>query len=578
MLRTDEPIVDKSTLLVFQLQHRAKLGDRQSLTFGGDILRTRPKTEGTISGRYEDRDDINEFGIYLQSETAINEYVDLVLAGRYDDHNHVKDSVFSPRAAIVLKPQEDQTFRATYNRAFSTPSSNNLFLDVRNRIDAFGIGSSFEPALGYSPAIDVRVLGLLDGFTFARDASGLPVYHSPFAPVAGLPTSTAIELHDPVFTNVQWGVARGAVLNVFLPTFRPAAVGALTLQGIGAGLSNDVAALQAEAGADLLLDAFTAFIPAQLGGLQNSLATLNLETSGFDPIAVNANAVTDIVGIDPTITETFEVGYKGVVNNNLILSLDVYRTKTKDFVGPLRIETPNVFLDPTSLTSALGAAFTAGLADPNNAQLAGALLLLDDPSQGGNGNGSSVDELVGLFVSGTANNGAAFIPFGTITPEQAEDPSAVTLSYRNFGQTTHWGIDAAFAYYASNGWKLDGNYSFVSDDLFENLDNIADIALNAPKHKFNVGIGYQHARSGFSFSGRFRYRDSFPMDSGVYVGTVKSLSAFDATVQYKLPITDTRYAATLTVGASNLTDNKVQEFIGAPAVGRLITSGVVINF
>lgn len=374
------------------------------------------------------------------------------------------------------------------------------------------------------------------------------------------------------------GRGKGAVLNVFLPTFRPAAVGALTLQGIGAGLSNDVAALQAEAGADLLLDAFTAFIPAQLGGLQNSLATLNLETSGFDPIAVNANAVTDIVGIDPTITETFEVGYKGVVNNNLILSLDVYRTKTKDFVGPLRIETPNVFLDPTSLTSALGAAFTAGLADPNNAQLAGALLLLDDPSQGGNGNGSSVDELVGLFVSGTANNGAAFIPFGTITPEQAEDPSAVTLSYRNFGQTTHWGIDAAFAYYASNGWKLDGNYSFVSDDLFENLDNIADIALNAPKHKFNVGIGYQHARSGFSFSGRFRYRDSFPMDSGVYVGTVKSLSAFDATVQYKLPITDTRYAATLTVGASNLTDNKVQEFIGAPAIGRLITSGVVINF
>lgn len=106
LLRTDEPIVDKSTLLVFQLQHRAKLGDRQSLTFGGDILRTRPKTEGTISGRHEDRDDINEFGIYLQSETAINEYVDLVLAGRYDDHNHVKDSVFSPRAAIVLKPQE----------------------------------------------------------------------------------------------------------------------------------------------------------------------------------------------------------------------------------------------------------------------------------------------------------------------------------------------------------------------------------------------------------------------------------------------------------------------------------------
>lgn len=578
LLRTDTPIIDKSTLLVFQLQHGAQWGDRQSFTYGGDILRTRPRTEGTISGRHEDRDDINESGVYVQSETVVSDGVDLVLAGRYDDHNHIKDAVFSPRAALVLKPQEDQTFRVTYNRAFSTPTSNNLFLDVRNRIDAFGIGSSFEPALGYSPAIDVRVLGVLDGFTFERDSGGLPIYHSPFAPVAGLPTNTSIQLHDPVFTNVQWGVARGAVLNGFIPTFRPAAVGALTGQLIGAGVPAEAAAPQAEALTDALLAQFETFVPTQLGGLQNSLATLNLETAGFDPIAVSAAAVTDITGIDPTITETFEAGYKGVVNNNLILSLDVYRTKTKDFVGPLRIETPNVFLEPTSLSAALGAAFTAGLEDPENAQLAAALALLDSPGFGGNANGSSVDELVTLFVSGTANNGAAFIPFGTITPEQAEDPSAVTLTYRNFGQTTHWGIDAAFAYYASNGWRLDGNYSFVSDDLFENLDNIADIALNAPKHKFNVGVGYDHARSGFSFSGHLRYRDSFPMDSGVYVGTVESLTAVDATIQYRLPLTDPRFGATLTIGASNLFDNRVQEFIGAPAIGRLITSGVIINF
>ena len=103
---------------------------------------------------------------------------------------------------------------------------------------------------------------------------------------------------------------------------------------------------------------------------------------------------------------------------------------------------------------------------------------LDAPEFGGNGDGSIVGELVTTFVSQ-----AAAIPFGTVTPEQAEDPSAITVTYRNFGRTTHWGIDAAFAYYASNGWRVEGNYSYVSDDLFENLDNIADIALNAPKNK-----------------------------------------------------------------------------------------------
>jgi len=42
----------------------------------------------------------------------------------------VEDPVFSPRAALVFMPAENHNFRVTYNRAFSTPSSNNLFLDI----------------------------------------------------------------------------------------------------------------------------------------------------------------------------------------------------------------------------------------------------------------------------------------------------------------------------------------------------------------------------------------------------------------------------------------------------------------
>ena len=64
----------------------------------------------------------------------------------------------------------------------------------------------------------------------------------------------------------------------------------------------------------------------------------------------------------------------------------------------------------------------------------------------------------------------------------------------------------------------------------------------------------------------------------MYVGTVESSTSVDATVQYKLPITDPRFGATLTVTASNLFDNKHQEFIGAPEIGRLISSGVIIDF
>ena len=47
--RTGNPIVDESTLDVFQLQHSAYLGARQRFTYGVDGLLTRPQTDGTLS-------------------------------------------------------------------------------------------------------------------------------------------------------------------------------------------------------------------------------------------------------------------------------------------------------------------------------------------------------------------------------------------------------------------------------------------------------------------------------------------------------------------------------------------------
>ena len=80
------------------------MADRNRITYGVDVLFTRPNTGGTINGSNETRDDINEFGVYVQGESTLNEYLTLVAAARYDDHNHVEERVFSPRAAVVLKP------------------------------------------------------------------------------------------------------------------------------------------------------------------------------------------------------------------------------------------------------------------------------------------------------------------------------------------------------------------------------------------------------------------------------------------------------------------------------------------
>ncbi|MGK2961864.1 MAG: TonB-dependent receptor, partial [Gemmatimonadaceae bacterium] len=128
LLRTLQPIVDKSNQLVAQVQHGTDIGRRQSFLYGFDYLKTTPRTDSSINGRNEEDDDINEMGGYIHSVTRFSPQFEFTAAARVDKHSRLEDPVFSPRLALVFKPVPDQNIRFTYNRAFSTPSTNNLFL------------------------------------------------------------------------------------------------------------------------------------------------------------------------------------------------------------------------------------------------------------------------------------------------------------------------------------------------------------------------------------------------------------------------------------------------------------------
>jgi outer membrane receptor for ferrienterochelin and colicins len=102
--------------------------------------------------------------------------------------------------------------------------------------------------------------------------------------------------------------------------------------------------------------------------------------------------------------------------------------------------------------------------------------------------------------------------------------------------------------------------------------------LNAPKHKVNLGLEYEHPQTGFRAGATFRYRGEFPMNSGAYVGTVEAYSSVDLAAQYLLPLNNPKFKATLSLNGSNILDNRHQEFVGAPEIGRLVTSGLIVKF
>ena len=72
-----------------------------------------------------------------------------------------------------------------------------------------------------------------------------------------------------------------------------------------------------------------------------------------------------------------------------------------------------------------------------------------------------------------------------------------------------------------------------------------------------------------------RATKGFPMNSGVFVGDVEGYRVFDANVQLQIP---GMTGAAVGLAATNLLDDKHQEFVGAPEIGRLILARVMYSF
>jgi iron complex outermembrane receptor protein len=549
LLRTGQLIVDRSRVWAGQVQHRFEPGERLSLTYGLDALLTRPNTESTINGRNEENDSINEFGLYLQSETKLSERLKFIGAARVDDHSRIEGAIFSPRAAITYQPDPNNNFRLTYNRAYSTPENANLYLDILQAEDPFGVGAAFEPVLGFSPDIDIRVQGVPGtGFHWSINGNG-PQFRSSFAPLdpRGLDTGDFIDFNDPVFTNVMWTAGREAVFS---------------------GLPSILAAMDVpQQTIDSISISLQAMTPPTVSGVDNALKIFNPDTRSFDPSGIED--ISDIDPLKPSYTKTIEFGYKGVLRERLRFSVDLYRTERDNFVGPLAIETPNVFLDRETLSIYLEQEFDSILADPANADHAAMLAMLDDPAYGGNGNGTPVDELTNFFAYGTAQ-----IPFGTVSPQEALDPEAVLVTFRNFGDITLYGADLAFACALNRYLSCGGSYSFVSKNFFrKSAEQVHDIYLNAPRLKYGVYLQYANPELGILAQTRLRFVDAFDM-YGPFMGSrVESYTVVDLNMKWNLP-----YNSQLALAVQNLFDNKHSEFVGAPEIGRLAMLRVSHSF
>ena len=515
IVRSGNDIIDNSTQFTAQGQYRLDLLEgRQGFTVGADYKVTTPKTEGTVHGRNEEIDQLIETGAYLQSETSLTPKLDLVVTGRLDRDNVIEKTQLSPRFGVVFKPDPLNSIRATYNRAFTTPAGVNLFLDL-----------VVAPPAANSGLFGIRARGAFEPFTFNDDVVSLvPSLAAALAPL-GVPSRVPLgQLPLAGLYGYGLGIANATgQLDQLLTGLGITGTQALQVKGALAG-----AAVR---------------IPGAVGG------TLLINGEPVTPQATPS--------IEQTITNTVEVGYKGVLSEQFLVGVDVYYTQKNNFLSGLQIITPIVVAGADG-----GAALGAALPGAVGADLAAL--------------GLSTEQIGALFTA--IATVAARTPYGIVEPDQnvlqAGGAPEIMLTYLNFGEVEYYGADLALEWRPDDRLRLFGTYSWVSDDFFD-AEELGEpgtgrvVSLNAARNKGGGGAEFR-SPVGWSLSAAARYTDAFDVRSGIYTGTVDSYFLLDLGAGFDFA----RYAPglRLNVLAHNVLDEQHREYVGGPRLGRLVTA------
>jgi iron complex outermembrane receptor protein len=525
LFRDGSPIVDLSRVWALQGQHGVDLWNgREKLLYGADFTKTDARTGGTINGANEADDGINEYGAYIHGVTQLTHTLELVSALRVDKHSRLPSAVWSPRVGLVFKPSENQALRLTFNRAFATPTNVDLFLDI-----VAGHLPQTGPTL-----YDVRALGVpKSGFKFREGGcteGGIGTnlcMRTPFNPGAGALPAQAAPL---------WSAA----VQVVAPLVGP-----------------DLTALM------LAHPPTTAQVGTQLR-LFNA--------TSFQFLDVAPDQVRDIAPLQPTTSHVLEAGYKALFGGKFQISVDAWYEHKRNFEGPLIVESPSVFLEPTATIAYLTQLFTAaGVPNPQATAVQVGTALAGQ--------------------SGSTDLRSTGVPVGTVVPTNTPLTARpdIFLTYRNFGKVNLWGADLALDYVLNRYFSFSGSFSWVNKDFFPKteVNGPTDIALNATKAKGSLTAAWRDDPRGFSAELSFRAVQGFPVNSGVYVSApdpdhpgsllpTDSYGIFDLQGTWRPPVAGRNLL--FTASAQNLLNRHYQTFVGLPNLGRLVLTKLTYTF
>lgn len=512
--RTARDIEDRSLFFAGRIGHSTRLAGGHNLGYGLNLRGVRPSTNGTVTGVYEDADHILAAGGYLNSFTRVSRWLDVAAVVQVERHSRVDGVNLSPSLTLLFRPAAGHSVLANAARIAFMPSTDHLLLD--------GVaGRMTAGVLIY----DIMARGVpRGGFTFndrCPGGYGDMCMRSPLAPGEKLPADPSVLWN----TLVEIAAASDPMaLRPLRPFFRDPDPGELLPR--------------------LLLfnrKEWAAGRPPFLG--EEVLG----RPIGIDPVD----------RLEPTIHNSLSLQYRLELEGRGRISASIGQYSVDNFIGPLRVETPTVFFEPASTR-----AFIEKRVEP--------MVRL----------GIVYPELRDLLIHDLTNL-VLELPVGTIMPDQVTNPGML-LTYRNYGKVDFRSAGLSAEVSLTPALSLEGAYTHVSEQCFDFAENAAtdcsdleDISLNMPKTRSSVSIRYEDSDSGYSAEARMRRQRGFHANAGVYAGDVEGYTVLDARVGFPVPGLPRASAALI---GTNLLDDRHQEFIGAPEIGRLVVASLTYAF
>ncbi len=248
--------------------------------------------------------------------------------------------------------------------------------------------------------------------------------------------------------------------------------------------------------------------------------------SPYDPSATSLlEPFTEAKPVKPEKVRSFEVGYKSLIGNKLLVDAVYYYNTFTDFITQERI--------------VLASELTQADADDVNDEAGADIVAAGDPQY------SSI-------LNGSSRN--TFQIYTNLEEEVTSQGAAIGLTYS-----------------LSRGYTLGANYNWNTFNGGFTENQLND--FNTPEHKMNIKFANRKVTDRIGFGLTYRWQSEFRWESSFGIGDVPAYGTLDAQISYRMK----EIKSVFKLGGSNVLNQYYNQSIGGPNIGAIYYFSVTFD-